>query len=157
MGDRGNIVVLNKEWGTGEYGGVWLYSHWGGHRLEQTARKAVENSGRVGDPTYLTRIIFCNMIADGFHDYDTGEMGRDLIRRELTKNADDPDERATFLSAVVSEFFCETGAGIGLQGAGDQEYPTVCVDADTGEVWLDSTRPTTTSRVVANRKAVVTA
>jgi len=146
MGDRGNIVVLNKKYGTDEYEGVWLYSHWGGHRLESTARKAVENSGgRIGDPTYLARIIFCNMIADEFRDLDVGIMGRELIEREVGKG--DVAETALFLGAVVDNFLSTTGAGIGLAGAGDQEYPTVCVNADTGEIWTDPNRPTKTENV----------
>jgi hypothetical protein len=159
MGDRGNIVVIHKVYGAEDYEGVWLYSHWGGSRLEQTARKAVANSGRVGDPDYLTRIIFCNMIADGFRDLDTGQMGDEIIKRETDRFAEDTTTEkladfAQFLSAVVGEFMNKTGAGIGTQGAGDQEHPTVCVDADTGEIWLDDSRPYLTSQVVANRQAV---
>ena len=146
MGDRGNIVVLNKKYGTNEYEGVWLYSHWGGHRLEATARKAVANSeGRVGDPTYLARIIFCNMIADEFRDYDTGEMGSELIAREVAKA--DNEELAGFLFAMVNNFLGSTSFGIGLHGVGDQEYATVCVNADTGDIWLDESRPTETRNV----------
>ena len=145
MGDRGNIVVLNKKYGTDEYEGVWLYSHWGGHRLEGTARKAVANCGRVGDPSYLARIIFCNMIADGFRDLDTGLMGRELIEREMAKG--DVSEMALFLGQMVDEFLSETGYGISLEGAGDQEYPTVCVDADTGKIWTDPNLPTRTSQI----------
>lgn len=132
MGDRGNIVVIDDR---GK--GIWLYSHWGGYRLEQTARKAVERSGRIGDPSYLTRIIFCDMVADTFG----GESGRGF---------NDPTVTA---EELVGEFASTLGAGIGTQGAGDQEYPTVCVDAMTGEIWTDPTRPTKTSEVLANRPA----
>lgn len=145
MGDRGNIVVLDGKQG------VWLYSHWGGSRLEETARKAVESSGRVGDPSYLTRIIFCNMIADGFRDYDTKEMGRELVNRELKRDNID----VGFFVAMIEEFLSETGAGIATWGAGDQEHPTVCVDGRTGEIWLDHNRPTTTEQVLLARPVQV--
>lgn len=148
MGDRGNIVVLSKKYGTNDYEGVWLYSHWGGHRLEASARKALANSeGRIGDPSYLTRIIFCNMIADSFVDLDTGEMGSDLVAREAKREEWD----TPFFIQMVGEFLSSTSFGIGLEGAGDQEYPTVCIDAHTGEMWLDESRPTKTATVVANR------
>ena len=146
MGDRGNIVVINKKWKSNEYEGVWLYSHWGGSRLEETARKAVDGSGRIGDPSYLTRIIFCNMIADGFRDMDTGQMGSEIITREKGKEELDTG----FFVGMVDEFMSSTGAGIGTSGAGDQQHPTVVVNADTGEIWLDPNCPTTTDAVVAN-------
>ena len=144
MGDRGNIVVLSKNY-SGETEGIWLYSHWGGSRLEETARKAVGESTRVGDPSYLTRVIFCNMIADGFRDLDTGLMGHDLIVREAAKG--DVPEFAIFLSQIVDELLSETGYGISTEGAGDQQHPTVVVDAETGNIWLDHARPTQTRQV----------
>jgi hypothetical protein len=145
MGDRGNIVVINKKYGSDDYDGVWLYSHWGGSRLEKTARKAVERSGRVGDPSYLTRIIFCSMLADQF-----GETGKEIFDREIAK--DEPD--TGFLVQLAEELFSSTGFGIGTGGAGDQEHPTVCVDADTGEIWLDVSYPTETDEVVENKRKV---
>ena len=149
MGDRGNIVVINKRYGSDDYEGVWLYSHWGGSRLEETATKAVERSGRVGDPSYLTRVIFCSMLADQFSDLDFGLAGKEIFDREVAK--DEPD--TGFFFQLASELFSSTGFGIGTGGAGDQEHPTVCVDADTGEIWLDASYPTETDQVVENHYA----
>jgi hypothetical protein len=146
MGDRGNIAVINKKYGTDDYEGIWLYSHWGGYRLEATARKAVENSGRIGDPSYLTRIIFCNMIADSFQDGE-GKSGSELIQQQKETGELDSDG---FFESVVDEFMGELGYGIGIQGAGDQNYPTVVVDADTGNIWLDHKCPTTVKQIIAN-------
>lgn len=53
MGDRGNI----------EINGVWLYTHWGGSELKATLKAALKNGvGRWNDTTYLTRIIFSEMV-----------------------------------------------------------------------------------------------
>ncbi len=55
MGDRGNIVC----------NGVFMYSHWGGYGLKEQLRNALKRGkSRWDDPSYLARIIFCEMIAD---------------------------------------------------------------------------------------------
>jgi len=95
------------------------------------------------------------MIADGFRDSDTGLMGDEIIKRETDRFTENttPEklaEYAEFLGAMLGEFMSKTGAGISTSGAGDQEHPTVVVNADTGEIWLDPTCPTTTDAVVAN-------
>jgi len=151
MGDRGNIAVINKKWNSDEYEGIFLYSHWGGHRLERTARNAVANSeGRVGDPSYLARIIFCHMIIEGFTNEVESLYGLDAINYQI-----DPDEISSqaqnLLKAVVDEFMNTIGYGISLHGAGDQNNPTVVVDADTGEIWIDDKYPTSVEEIIANR------
>jgi len=145
MGDRGNIVVLSTTY-QGEREGVWLYSHWGGSRLEETARKAIERSMRIGDPTYLTREIFCAMIADGYHDSDDGKRGKEIFVREYAREEKDTG----FFIEMLGEFLGDLNYGISAGGAGDQEHPTVVVDADTGAVWLDHNRPTETAEVCEN-------
>jgi hypothetical protein len=156
MGDRGNIAVINKKWNSDKYEGIFLYSHWGGHRLERTARKAVANSGgRVGDPSYLTRIIFCNMIMEGFTTGAEGVSGLDAINYEMDPNKISSEAqnllKVDLLKAVVYEFMTTIGYGISLHGAGDQNNPTVVVDADTGEIWTDEKRPTSVEEIIANR------
>ena len=137
MGDRGNVVVINRKYGSDDYEGVWLYSHWGGHRLHESTAKAVASCGRVGDPEYLTRIIFCNLIADGMTN---GELrGLECLDKEAETAT--PEEQAKMYRDMVEEFLSETSFGIGPAGHEDQEYPTVVVNADTGEVWLDENHP----------------
>jgi hypothetical protein len=112
--------------------------------LEETARKVVENSGRIGDPTYLTRQIFCAMVADGFSE--GGVRGFDLLRK--VAESGDVEELIGFMTDMLGEFASETGAGIGTMGAGDQEHPTVVVDAETGDIWLDERRPWSTEQLL---------
>jgi len=58
MGDRGNIVVKDKD------DQVVLYTHWDGRELPEILKKAL-NRGRErwGDAQYLARIIFCEMLS----------------------------------------------------------------------------------------------
>jgi hypothetical protein len=60
MGDRRNVVLPN------EYGeSVALYTHWGGSELPATVADALaRGKNRWTDETYLTRIIFSEMIKD---------------------------------------------------------------------------------------------
>lgn len=73
MGDRANIVVTN-----GDNDRVSLYSHWGGHRMPETLRAAlVRGKERWTDPSYLARIIFCEMIKgdlDGLTGYGISQQ-----------------------------------------------------------------------------------
>ena len=58
MGDRGNIIVKD---GSSK---VYLYTHWSGSSLEADLRSALKRGqSRWTDGSYLTRIIFCEMIA----------------------------------------------------------------------------------------------
>lgn len=53
MGDRGNIKV----------GKVYLYTHWGGSEIKNILKTAlIRGKERWNDESYLTRIIFCEMI-----------------------------------------------------------------------------------------------
>ena len=72
MGDRGNIIVKQ---GAG-HEPVWLYAHDLGSELAAVLRRALNRRRRWNESPYLTRIIFCEMLAE----YDatkalTGESG----------------------------------------------------------------------------------
>jgi hypothetical protein len=57
VGDRANVFVKDA--------GVYLYTHWGGEELPGIVADALDRGrSRWGDPAYLARIIFCEMIAD---------------------------------------------------------------------------------------------
>ena len=60
MGDRANIVV------TGDHTDpVFLYTHWRGYAVPGILQAALTRGrGRWGDTSYLTRIIFCELIGD---------------------------------------------------------------------------------------------
>jgi hypothetical protein len=67
MGDRGNVFVDTDNDGKG----VYLYTHWGGSDLPDTVRKALMKKWRWSDPSYLARIIFCEMVK-GQENRETG-------------------------------------------------------------------------------------
>lgn len=54
MGDRGTIVIDDT--------GVVLYTHWSAHALPKTLARALGREARWNDPSYLTRIIFDEMV-----------------------------------------------------------------------------------------------
>ena len=66
MGNIANIAVENDDGSR-----VYLYSHWDGERIIQSLVEGL-NSGRVGDPAYLARIIFQHMIRDEPLGSETG-------------------------------------------------------------------------------------
>lgn len=71
MGDRANIRIkqLFPPTPEGEEPQfVYLYTHWGGTELPQTLAKALDSKAgrsRWDDESYLARIIFCHMLAEG--------------------------------------------------------------------------------------------
>jgi hypothetical protein len=54
MGDRIQIFFPQN--------GVYLYSHWGGESELYAVQKALKKQWRWQDPTYLARIVFCEMV-----------------------------------------------------------------------------------------------
>lgn len=70
MGDRGNIVI-KQDHPEDKDERVFLYSHWGGYRIKQTLQKALAKNMRWDHHSYLTRIIFCEML-DGDLSGETG-------------------------------------------------------------------------------------
>ena len=66
MGDRANVKIID-----GVDNPVWLYSHWGGGELPEILHMALNRRQRWTDPSYLSRIIFCQMVK-GQEDGETG-------------------------------------------------------------------------------------
>jgi hypothetical protein len=66
MGDRAHIKVEQG------YGDVYLYTHWGGYKIEQDIKDGLHRGhNRWDDPDYLTRILFDAMKGSDV----TGETG----------------------------------------------------------------------------------
>jgi hypothetical protein len=58
MGDRANIEVRDGK------DSVYLYSHWTGSQMPEILRRALHRGEeRWQQASYLTRIIFCEMVA----------------------------------------------------------------------------------------------
>ena len=74
MGDRSNVSIISQYDGT-----AVLYSHWGGTRLFEVARQALDSTiarNRWNDPPYLRRIIFQTILAkDGLQETGFGISG----------------------------------------------------------------------------------
>lgn len=65
MGSRANIHVKDSYRQADDTSGIYLYTHWSGYQLPQVLQAALERGqGRWGDTSYLTRIIFCEMVKD---------------------------------------------------------------------------------------------
>lgn len=63
MGDRANIFVVDND----PTRGIYLYTHWNGHRWPEALRKALDSPqarDRWDDPAYLTRIVATQVFAD---------------------------------------------------------------------------------------------
>lgn len=58
MGDRANVAIQ------GPNGRVYLYTHWRGMELPEIVRRALARRQRWEDPSYLARIVFCQMVRD---------------------------------------------------------------------------------------------
>ena len=59
MGDRGNIEIKQPH----AEDSVFLYAHWRGCQIKGILADALAKGGRWSDPSYLTRIIFQEMIS----------------------------------------------------------------------------------------------
>ena len=59
MGDRGNIEIAQPFADES----VFLYTHWRGSEVETILAEALQK-GRTNDPSYLTRIIFQELLGD---------------------------------------------------------------------------------------------
>jgi hypothetical protein len=72
VGDRANIICHQYP----ETPAVWIYTHWHGSELPSLLANALDTpqaKARIGDPSYLTRIVFCQIIKQ-VDDLD-GETG----------------------------------------------------------------------------------
>lgn len=58
MGDRANIFMKDSD-----DRGVYFYTHWAGTELPKDLRDALARRDRWDDYQYLSRIVFCQMIA----------------------------------------------------------------------------------------------
>lgn len=63
MGDRAQVLIKDT--------GVYLYTHWESHKLQETVERAIAKKWRWNDPVYLARIIFDEMLK-GQHGEETG-------------------------------------------------------------------------------------
>lgn len=84
MGDRGCIVIHD-----GGDPSLWIYSHWHGESLRTLLAHALETpqaQARIGDGSYLTRIVFCQIIKQ-VDDLD-GETGWGIATSECESEYD---------------------------------------------------------------------
>ena len=65
MGDRANIKIYMNN---GKNDPIYLYSHWGGSTFYGVLKKALSRQERWDDESYLTRIIFSEMVKDNISD-----------------------------------------------------------------------------------------
>lgn len=74
MGDHANVFVLDwqgKRNEPKEARGTYLYTHWDGCDLPFIVQRALARRQRWNDNSYLTRIIFCEMVRNDI-DGETG-------------------------------------------------------------------------------------
>ena len=64
MGDRGVVEIVQAD--------VAIYVHWGGSTLRRDVCRAMARRWRWHDPTYLARIIFCEMWGEDQWQMETG-------------------------------------------------------------------------------------
>lgn len=88
MGTRAQVKVVSKQFKTP----IYLYQHYDGDYLFEIVKNAVgRGKGRIGDPEYLTRIIFSEMIkdnVDGLTGYGIGMEQHCDIDYLVVVNAD---------------------------------------------------------------------
>jgi hypothetical protein len=89
MGDRGNIIIkdnasdVTKTIEDAEMfpHPLYCYTHWTGSNLPgivKNALKRAQKAGRLSNPAYLARILFCEMVGDD----NEGETGYGLSTSE---------------------------------------------------------------------------
>ena len=61
MGDRGQVMLEYRNGKT-----IYLYTHWSATELAQNVREALAKKERWDDDEYLARIIFCQMLKNGY-------------------------------------------------------------------------------------------
>jgi len=67
IGNKGQIKILMGK----NESPIYLYSHWGASELIKNLQIAMQRNLRWDDPSYLARIIFCQMVKDDL-DGETG-------------------------------------------------------------------------------------
>lgn len=63
MGDRSCVQIVNSKDKS-----VYLYTHWCGHKLLENVHSALKRKQRWTDDSYLTRIVFCEMLRYGYRN-----------------------------------------------------------------------------------------
>ena len=109
----GNIYIKDHD----GKAGVYLYTHWGRDTLLEALRDALAKGERWEDPSYLARIIFCQMLkaegwAPGFGDLDgTSGFGISSILGggadfvlEVDCDKRTVEKRGSFASVTFSQF-----------------------------------------------------
>lgn len=88
MGDRGNIRLLYGE----EKRPIYFYTHWSGSDLDSIVRNALAREERWDDPSYLGRIIFCELVkgqedgTTGFGiDVEIGDGGDQIVTVDMER------------------------------------------------------------------------
>lgn len=104
MATRGQIICKSEA-----YGDVVLYQHWDSLGLVESLSKALHRGrSRWGDPLYLNRVIFCELI-----QYDTlGDTGWGIGGTRLYDVVDvtlvvDHDAESVMLSTGETKSFAE--------------------------------------------------
>ena len=121
MGDRGNIVIEKDKSGLFP-APVYFYTHWSGSDLKETLKDAlVRGKARWNDPSYLARVIFCEMVGDndGVTGYGISTAIGDNGHNLLCVNIDEKKviERDRRTNEPVKEWSFE-------------DYVNVCFDCD---------------------------
>lgn len=131
MGDRANIIV------DGEYTDpVFLYTHWRGYATPGILQAALSRGrGRWGDTSYLTRIIFCELIGkdtDGLTGFGIStricDNNRPLLYLSdsstglVTLRREDRDAETQIGDAYGEGWTYEEFCNINLADAGHGEY-----------------------------------
>lgn len=103
MGERGNVCVKHSD------GDVYLYTHWYGDVLAETVRRALARKQRWTDGSYLTRIIFCEMLREaGPETALDSETGFGISTHEQDNNYPviyvDPEQQMVTISGVGIPF-----------------------------------------------------
>jgi len=103
MGNRGNVHVHE-----GDRPGVFLYTHWTGSNLPMVVARALSRGkDRWTNPAHLTRIIFCEMLADAH-----------------------PEQQEHAYTLKIQT----TGFGISTYIYGTSDHPTIHVDTNAQTV-----------------------
>lgn len=101
MGDRANVAVQEN----GKR--VYFYTHWDGVAMPSVVQAALQRGkSRWHDPSYLARIVFCEMVRHAHFDDTTGfgisaEPGDNsypfiVVDCDKQEVRFEPDERKTF-------------------------------------------------------------
>lgn len=132
MGERGNIVFLQRAAKGGEERRIYLYTHWRGHLIHEILREAmnwkelwpagfgklagtVRESCRWYDESYFARVVFCRLVAgdeNGVLSFgisvdrtlpDYDELHVDCAKKEIRQVRLDPIEGKESLFEGIRE------------------------------------------------------